>query len=272
MARKEKFFTIVFPHDKGFKYDEIRYPAGEWQIRLKNLDDIKRAVEKADAIKLTAHISDGEVMRLLLLLDAIRYVFPAKPLILDLPYLPYSRADRRFTEGDCFGLRVFGRLLGTSGYDYVTTVDVHSDKAQRYVWCLKNFSPEKIIHEAIKKIGKKDLTVVIPDEGAVNRYDWYGFGVPFVQASKVRDPLTGKLLEFSCPPIKTQKVLIIDDICDGGGTFVGLAQKIRMQHTGTQSQRIYLYVTHGIFSKGLKELYTYFDDIFTADTFQKEKK
>ncbi|HCW17254.1 MAG TPA: phosphoribosylpyrophosphate synthetase, partial [Achromobacter sp.] len=57
-----------------------------------------------------------------------------------------------------------------------------------------------------------------------------------------------------------QPVLVVDDICDGGRTFLELASALR----DTTRQPVYLYVTHGIFSKGLGELNARYAGIFTA--------
>lgn len=83
------------------------------------------------------------------------------------------------------------------------------------------------------------------------------------QAEKVRDFDTGKLSGFTVPDMgEAERILIADDICDGGGTFVGLLDKIRE----TSSAPVDLYVTHGIFSKGLQILEG-FDRIYTTDSF-----
>lgn len=55
--------------------------------------------------------------------------------------------------------------------------------------------------------------------------------------------------------------LIVDDICDGGGTFVGLAKELR----AAGATRVYLYVTHGIFSKRLP--LEGIDHVYTTDSF-----
>ena len=55
--------------------------------------------------------------------------------------------------------------------------------------------------------------------------------------------------------------LIVDDICDGGGTFSGIAQVLR----ANGAEKIYLCVTHGIFSKGIE--INGIDEIFTTDSY-----
>ena len=95
-------------------------------------------------------------------------------------------------------------------------------------------------------------------------------GYPVLRCSKKRDPETGKLLGFNVPAkkfFKTKNVLIIDDICDGGGTFLGIADKLKAYKLD-----LHLYVTHGIFSQGFEKLKKSFKSIFTTDSFKKQPK
>jgi ribose-phosphate pyrophosphokinase len=89
-----------------------------------------------------------------------------------------------------------------------------------------------------------------------------------VYCNKKRDPETGKLDGFSIydydpnPNSNGTELLIVDDICDGGGTFVGLAKKLRE----AGAKKVHLFVTHGIFSKGVP--LEGIDTIYTTDSFQ----
>ena len=59
--------------------------------------------------------------------------------------------------------------------------------------------------------------------------------------------------------------LIVDDICDGGGTFIGLANELKNKNAG----KLYLAVSHGIFSRGFDDLEKCFTKIFTTDSIKK---
>jgi ribose-phosphate pyrophosphokinase len=64
-------------------------------------------------------------------------------------------------------------------------------------------------------------------------------------------------------------IIIIDDICDGGATFINIAKEIQKQYElTTPKPKIYLIVTHGIFSKGLEELGEYFESIYCTNSYQ----
>ena len=73
--------------------------------------------------------------------------------------------------------------------------------------------------------------------------------------------MTGKILSVDVPDESFEKpVVILDDICDGGGTFIALAQVLRER----TRQPLYLYVTHGLFTKGLAPLQACYDGVFAA--------
>lgn len=251
--------TIRYPEDNGVYFNMFRYPGGEVQVRL-DMGDLFCSVTH---IRVVATIRDGEVMGLVQLTDALdRATTADKTLIL--PYLPYGRADRAFAKGDCFGLAAFGNIINSLGYERVVTLDAHSAIAELHITNLINVSPKPIIERVLEDINGwvpfTQSAILLPDDGA-NRY---GINTA-LRATKHRDPKTGKLSGFSVPPkneFKADNILIIDDICDGGGTFVGIAEKL-----ADYKIPIYLYVTHGIFSQGLETLHSYFKGIYTTDSF-----
>lgn len=252
----------------GSQYVKFRYPAGECQVRLAESE--LEEVAAAEQITVWADIrNDSDVVELVLLLNAVRGASGASPeLQLCLPYLPYARADRRFVKGDCYGLGAFVDMLTSGGnVDKIVTLDVHSPACPLVV----SISPLPLICHSIRHIlagsdGKGMVTVLLPDKGAVTRYDFTGLPVDVKNCDKKRDSATGKLSGFVVPEkFTTQPVLLVDDICDGGGTFVGIADALRIQER--TDIELYLYVTNGIFSRGFGELKQRFKRIFTSDSF-----
>ena len=262
---------IDFPGGLNTQFKMFRYPGGEVQVRLTDTS-VCALQQNTDKIHVVARITDGEIVALAQLLDAIKTVTSVDVQLI-LPYLPYSRADRRFVEGDSHGLGVFGRLLGMISYEIVT-LDVHSEQAKKYTRHLTNISPLPFIHSAIDILDGTasygtsiiSTAVLLPDDGSYTRYGLSNN--PYVlHASKKRDPETGKLSGFEVPPpdkFQADNILIVDDICDGGGTFNGIAEAL--DRSGNTLPR-YLYVTHGIFSKGFTDLFKNFNGIFTTDSY-----
>jgi ribose-phosphate pyrophosphokinase len=116
---------------------------------------------------------------------------------------------------------------------------------------------------------KESLVLISPDAGAYkkigklcSKLGWEG---ELVAANKYRSISTGNIesLELSKQDFNGKDVLIIDDICIGGRTFIELAKKLREKNVG----RIYLAISHGVFSNGFRDLNQYFEEIFCTDSF-----
>ena len=89
--------------------------------------------------------------------------------------------------------------------------------------------------------------------------------MPVVECGKSRDVKTGKLSRFKVyeEDLEGKTCLVVDDICDGGGTFLGLAKELKKKNAGD----LILVVSHGIFSRGFEELLSLYTEIFTTDSF-----
>lgn len=247
---------IEYPSEKD--YVTIIYPAGEQQIRFNILQEAH--LNAADEVYIMAD-SPAVIQNplgLALLADALNHLGIVTTLFL--PYLPYARADRLFVQGDSFGLGVFAKLINSMKFDKVVTLDAHSDQSEVEIDNLVNVSPQPFIDACLEG---KGMHILLPDDGSSR----YGYSTPF-RCSKKRNAETGKFEGFTVPTKEAfkassvQKVLIIDDICDGGGTFLGIADELK-----DYGLELNLYVTHGIFSKGVKDLLQKFKTITTTDSF-----
>lgn len=261
-----KRLTINIPGDRDKLYTVIRYPAGEIQVRLTEAGIV--AATGIDEYVIEAN-PIPDFMELAQLKDALDGM-PNNKLYyrkLELMYLPYARADRRFVPGDSFGLGVFGRLINSLGFTSVTTFDVHSHMARAIMPNLINIDPvhdDDQIETVINYLGSDGLVLIAPDSGAKARYNLGVYELPMLLGEKLRDQKTGNLSGFriSSSISLFPKALIVDDICDGGGTFIGLAEEIRRHIPGIE---LSLYVSHGIFSKGLDGLWKQFKYLFISD-------
>lgn len=255
--------TIDFPGAES--YEVIHYPAGESQVRIPK--QFVEPLRVSDQVIIRARLGNArDIIELLLLVDAIQGI-GQMPIDLHIPYFPYSRADRRFVSGDCYGLGMFRTLLAGCGFREIRTLDVHSN-ASKLLPNLLDVWPSELITRAISDLRKKyteqQPVILLPDAGAATRYAIKGMDVE--HATKRRNPATGAFEGFDVPNMSQypwQPILIIDDICDGGGTFIGIAKAIRAQGL---SNDLYLCVTHGIFSKGILVLSPWFSDMYTTNS------
>lgn len=239
------------------------FPGGERHVRLP-----ASVTGSSDRIwTLTAHLytTDG-VLDLLLLADALRRALRHDAeLHLVMPYVPYARQDRVALPGEPLSAAVFCRLVNSLGFATVTIADPHSDVTPALLERVRTVPAahyvQTLLTHALAHLPQ--VALVAPDVGARKRVELVGkaVGAPVAYATKARDPVTGKLSHAEITgELPDLPLLIVDDICDGGGTFVALAEVLRA-HT---AQPLFLYVTHGLFTKGLQPLQPWFDGIFTA--------
>lgn len=209
--------------------------------------------------------------RLRVVMDALNH--QSVKIYLFAPYLPGARQDRN-PEGLT---PLTGEMYARSIFDmaeHITAVDVHSANAlmQYNSWVDTTDMGTGLYLKELVTQGRNDMApdaIVCPDEGAKVRAlaasDLLQY--PVIYATKKRDFQTGKLSGFEVPDTFQvgYRYLIVDDICDGGGTFLGLAEAILAKE---HNVLLDLYVTHGIFSNGaLDKLKGYFTHIYTTNSF-----
>lgn len=230
-------------------------------------------------VKITAHVwSSDDLIELLLVNNACEHLWPKAARYLVMPYVPYARQDRVCFDGEAFSLEVVAILINACGFTGVEVWDPHSDKTKRISNLRVREAREFVEHIPILS---ENTVIVSPDEGAYRRA-WACscikppprpiMSIPpdnFVVAQKVRSADTGALAapEVKCPHIGQRDFLIVDDICDGGRTFVNLARVLRPLTDG----KIYLYATHGIFSAGFTQLREVIDHVYVANLHPHER-
>ncbi|MFT7724726.1 MAG: ribose-phosphate diphosphokinase [Roseateles sp.] len=241
----------------------LAFPGGERHVRLPASVGVSR-----DRIwTLTAHLHDTNgVMDLLLTADALRRATRHDAEIhLVMPYVPYARQDRVALPGEPLSAAVFCRLVNSLNFASVTIADPHSDVTPALLDRVRILPAAHYVQALLTGalVHLPQVALVAPDVGARKRVELVAkaVGAPVAYATKTRDPVTGKLSSAEVSgELPDLPLLIVDDICDGGGTFIALAQVLR----GKTSQPLFLYVTHGLFTKGLTPLQPWFDGIFAA--------
>jgi len=195
--------------------------------------------------------------------DAFNERHPRAEACLVLPFIPGARQDRLNDEGDwLFTARSVARMINARCFAQVVVLDPHSDVSPALIdrcKVVKSHAIECVCSELEKN---KYAAVVSPDAGAEKRAAAFAnrLCIPLIHAWKSRNIADGKISGFGHEPIPRGKLLIVDDICDGGGTFVGLAK------TFENAVRPDLFVTHGLFSKGTEEVTPGFERMYCTDS------
>jgi ribose-phosphate pyrophosphokinase len=200
-----------------------------------------------------------------------------KDISVFISYFIGARSDRKFIEGGCNYIKdVISPIINLQGYSSVRILDPHSDVIEA---CINNFKKmdnlrfaKKCIEDIMSEysLTREDLTIISPDAGALKKI--YSIAEAnmindVVVASKHRDITTGKIVSTNVPLDMTHSnktFVIFDDICDGGRTFIEIAKAVRERFSDS---KIFLFVTHGIFSNGLGELSKYFCRIYSTNSY-----
>lgn len=251
------------------KMKPFTYPAGEVSIKFED----SREFEKTELAIIQSEFGSihNDLMSYRLwdkaLWKADHVVGYNNHLIM--PYMPGAREDR----GKVFGLEVYVDVI-TDAYmegGHVVIFDPHSKVTEELFegWggrgFMKILSVADLVRQRRWAFEGYDY-VIAPDEGATERAQSVAdvLGVPVVQFKKKRDFDTGKILGIE--PVEEldlgAKYLVVDDICDGGRTFTELSTV-----SGLLPREVDLYVSHGVFSKGTKELEKKFGRIITTNSY-----
>lgn len=175
----------------------------------------------------------------------------------------YSRYDRVMLDGqiDSFGAKVFADFINSMKFDTVNLFDNHSEVLTNLIDRGVNLDQSFLVKKAVGEYLYDKSIIIAPDKGACKK-----LANPDIVFDKVRDLATGKILGIEAIKIATKPVdkpcLVVDDLCEGGGTFIGLGNKFKEMFPNHKSE-LNLYVTHGIFSNNaIEKLLNVYDNIY----------
>lgn len=245
------------------------FPAGERGVCI-NTSHLARANLIGDTYEITCNFRGSDsIIDLLLETDAVRRTFPNAKIQLYIPYFPYARQDRVMQPGESHSLKVIAGLINSLNFSSVTVVDPHSDVVEALIDRVKIITQTAAIEQTIDQTTLESYDFFIaPDAGAAKKI-WktaVKYKKPVICAQKQRDVTTGvitstRIYTEDFDKLCDARALVIDDICDGGRTFIEL-RKVLPNDTATD-----LYVTHGIFNAGREYLDSQFGQIYCYNDF-----
>jgi ribose-phosphate pyrophosphokinase len=243
---------LTDPERSDIRYKRMTFPDGQPHFELGVVPEMLAGLDRIEVlcrIKSAADIADVG-----LAVDTI--TASGTSVSVNVAYMLGARMDRPMGPSHPYTLKILARMLSAAvaRADAIRVLDPHSEKTLDLLsWGHKveAIHPDRLVHLALGHFDP-GATIVIPDEGAVSRtigiVERLGLTNPIARCVKERDSATGKLSGFALVDGKVagRSCLIVDDLCDGGGTFSGIAGVLRA--AGAWS--VGLCVTHGIFSKG----------------------
>lgn len=249
------------PYGAGIQFESFVFKGGEPHLKI--LDQLS----KDDEVMITCRAFNFEEFgKLLLAADAIKR-FGVKRLEAFIPYFPAARQDRVMVPGEPLSVKVYAQMVNMMNFDQVYVFDAHSEVTPALLENCTVIPNHALVREVLKGV-KGEYVLVSPDGGALKKIFKLSKalgGIPVVEASKKRDVKTGKLSSFHVYEydLAGKTCIVVDDICDGGGTFLGLGEQLLAKGAGD----LKIIVSHGIFSKGVDHLKDMYNGIYCSDSF-----
>ena len=276
-----RILNLSFPDNSEIKYKISKFPDGQQDIVIdKNSIPTTLSGGAWVPICITSRFNSFLDLELIICTTKALRRLGVSEIHLYIPYLLGARSDRHFQEGgNSYLVDVVAPIINAQNFRSVMVMDVHSDVAAACINRLKSIDNKKLVDFFWKENGKGwgDYVFISPDGGALKKIyklaDSVGFKGDVITCSKSRDEngqLSRVLVPLNTREHSEKEFVIIDDICDGGRTFINIADNIKQN--GYTKNKIHLIVTHGIFSAGFNQLARYFDSItFTNSYFDFER-
>lgn len=218
-------------------------------------------------------------------IDAIRDL-TNKPLYVKIPNLLDAQADRRFAEGQSSGLKLVCNFLNSmKGVTWGIFHPHNPEVVEALIDDVDIVDNEEFIRETIwsicrtgaLKYSKRDwdnntsnLILMSSDAGGFkplmklcDKLNWKGQTASASKSRKYENGETKLTQIIGTDDFEGKDILIVDDISVYGGTFKGLATKLRERNVG----KLYLAVSHMTMENlGKDPVTNYFDKVFTTNS------
>lgn len=254
--------NLAHPDNGTIKYSITRFPDGEVQITLGDFS-------RKDTVTVKCRITNAEELFILM---QVADILNRHSVIWDLEiyYLMTMRMDRVMDFNRPFSLKIVGDIIKNLGARSREVFEPHSEATYsllRSYESLGIYSDEyKSFHPDCLQVQDR-YTIIYPDAGAARRYKYSS--LTEVMAEKVRDVETGKItsIKITNPELLTTSkdpLIVIDDLCDNGGTFLGLMAEIR-KYT---DKPVDIFVTHMVNPNGITNLSSVYNHVYFTNSYK----
>lgn len=283
-----KILNLTDNETSDIKFEVSKFPDGQQQVKILNLpyeyiDYGQIEINEIPVVQIKSRLNNFKDLELIICATKSLRNLGVKHIHLYTPYFLGSRSDRKFEKGSNNYLKdVICPIINSLNFESVTVLDPHSDVLEA---CLNNFKKidnTQLVDEFLssnygdENVKWDNFILISPDAGANKKIfkvaEQIGYAGDIITCSKSRDE-NGKLSRVEVPYSYRnhgdKDMIIIDDICDGGATFINIAKELKENSNRKPFKgKIYLIVTHGIFSKGFEELSKYFDGIYCTNSYK----
>lgn len=242
---------------RGSKYlaEKIAKKFGEklGDVKINQFSDGEIGVEFQESIRgqfvflvQSTFAPTDNLMELLLMIDAAKRASAYK-VIAVIPYYGYARQDRKDKPRVAIASKMVANMLVAAGADRVVTMDLHAPQIQGYFDIpVDHLESSAIFIPYIESLNLSNLTFAAPDVGSANRIREVAsfFECEMVICDKHRKRANEIASMVVIGDVKNRDIVLIDDICDTGGTLTKSAAL--MIEKGARSVRAFC--THPVLS------------------------
>ncbi len=212
------------------------------------------------------------LMELLLMIDAAKRASAYK-IIAVMPYFGFSRQDRKDKPRVAIGAKLVATLVEAAGADRVITMDLHAPQIQAFFDIpVDHLDSSAIFIPYIEQLKLENLTFAAPDVGSTNRVREIAsyFNSDMVICDKHRKRANEIASMVVIGDVKGRDIVLIDDICDTGGTLAKAAHLLIQK--GAKSVRALC--THPILSGNAYETIdnSLLEELVVCDTIPMRKE
>ncbi len=205
--------------------------------------------EDVFVIQSTSYPANDHLMELLIMLDALRRS-SARRVTAVMPYFGYARQDRKSAPRTPISAKLVANLITEAGANRVLTLDLHAGQIQGFFDIpLDNLYAAPLFGADIRaRYEGRDIMIVSPDVGGVVRARALAtrLNCDLAIIDKRRERAGVSEVMNVIGDVAGRCCILLDDICDSGGTLVSAAEALIRD--GARS--VSVYVTHGVLSGG----------------------
>lgn len=216
-----------------------KFPDEESYIRLEG----RVENEEVAIIQTTSPPQDTNLLQLFLMADTAKDL-GAKKILAVIPYLAYSRQDKRFLTGEAFSIETVAKLLKESGIDQLLTINAHDRKVlSKFPFPARSISAIPLLAECFRNRGLQGAFALAPDEGAkdyaiaADRILNGGHGWRYKERDRYTGAVSFREEKFD---VKGKDAIIFDDIISTGGTTAEAVKMLKIQG----ARRVYSACVH----------------------------
>ena len=190
--------------------------------------------------------SDRHLMELLIMIDTFVRASAARVTAV-VPYFGYARSDKKDRPRVPIAAKLVANLITTAGADRILTVDLHASQIQGFFDIpVDHLYAAPVVVDYFTTNPIENLIVVAPDTGGAERARAYAkrLDAGLALCDKRRERANEADVMNIVGDVSGKNCLIIDDMCDTGGTICKVAEALRK----AGANDIYAFFTHGVLS------------------------